>query len=176
MVEIMGSSADILPRTYRTTRVCVTVVVMAQWFALDFFSLLPSSFDLVPYALSSELGGDIPGSDGFLEDEQGDSIRISRLQPSTLCSMSTARLFAHANMHSCGPLLEPRCVWTVLKRFKFLRVIRCFRLVKLVRLLRASRLMARWETRVSINYSMLSIWKVIRLPPTATIDPEPPAA
>ena len=40
----------------------------------------------------------------------------------------------------------------VLKRLKFLRVVRCLRLVKLMRLLRASRMMARWETRISINY------------------------
>ena len=48
----------------------------------------------------------------------------------------------------------------VLKRLKFLRVVRCLRLVKLMRLLRASRMMARWETRISINYGFLSLWKM----------------
>lgn len=40
---------------------------------------------------------------------------------------------------------------------KVLRVIRVVRLVKVVRILRASRLVARWETRVSINYAALAL-------------------
>jgi len=49
----------------------------------------------------------------------------------------------------------------ILTRFKFLRVVRCLRLVKLMRLLRASRMMSRWETRLSINYNMASMCKVL---------------
>ena len=48
-----------------------------------------------------------------------------------------------------------------LKRFMFLRIVRCFRLIKLMRLLRASRVMARWETRINIHYGYLSLWKVL---------------
>lgn len=50
----------------------------------------------------------------------------------------------------------------ILTRFKFLRVVRCLRLVKLMRLLRASRMMSRWETRLSINYNMASMCKGAR--------------
>ena len=42
-------------------------------------------------------------------------------------------------------------------RLKALRVIRCTRLAKLTRLLRASRMLKRWETRVSINYAVLGL-------------------
>ena len=45
----------------------------------------------------------------------------------------------------------------VVSRLKALRVIRCARLVKLMRLLRASRMLKRWETRMSINYAMLAL-------------------
>ena len=38
-----------------------------------------------------------------------------------------------------------------LKRFMFLRIVRCFRLIKLMRLLRTSRIAKRWETRVAID-------------------------
>ena len=48
----------------------------------------------------------------------------------------------------------------LLTRFKFLRIIRCLRLIKLMRLMRASRMMARWETRVAINYGYLQLGKV----------------
>lgn len=84
------------------------------WFAFDLFSILPSTFDLIPFLLDNG------------------------------ASTSTGDV-------------------DVLKRFKFLRVIRCLRLVKLVRLLRASRMMARWETRVSLNYGHLSLWKMFCL-------------
>jgi len=46
---------------------------------------------------------------------------------------------------------------TVLAQIKVLRVIRVVRLVKLIRLLRASSLVAKWETRVSINYAAISL-------------------
>jgi hypothetical protein len=38
---------------------------------------------------------------------------------------------------------------------KALRVVRALRLIKLVRLLRASRIFRRWESEVSINYTLL---------------------
>ena len=45
----------------------------------------------------------------------------------------------------------------VLGQVKVLRVVRVVRLVKLVRILRASSLVAKWETRVSINYAAVSL-------------------
>ena len=44
-----------------------------------------------------------------------------------------------------------------LAKFKVLRVLRVLRLVKLLRLLRGMRIFKRWETRLSIDYSMLSL-------------------
>ena len=41
--------------------------------------------------------------------------------------------------------------------FKVFRIIRVLRLIKLVRLVRASRLISRWETKVSINYAALAL-------------------
>lgn len=89
---------------------------LAGWFSLDFFSILPSTFDMLPYALAA-----------------GESVNRS------------------ASVDGGD----------ILKRFKFLRVLRCFRLIKLVRLLRASRMVARWETRLHINYAYLSLWKML---------------
>ncbi|KAL1503237.1 hypothetical protein AB1Y20_011293 [Prymnesium parvum] len=48
-----------------------------------------------------------------------------------------------------------------LSRVKILRTVRVMRLIKLMRLLRASRIMKRWETRVAINYSILTIFKCV---------------
>jgi len=42
-------------------------------------------------------------------------------------------------------------------KMKVLRVLRVIRLIKLLRLLRASRMMARWETRVAVNYALVSL-------------------
>jgi hypothetical protein len=42
-------------------------------------------------------------------------------------------------------------------KLKALRVLRALRLIKLVRLLRASRIIQRWETRIAINYTVLSL-------------------
>jgi len=50
---------------------------------------------------------------------------------------------------------------TAASQFKKLRVIRCARLVRLVRLLRAGRLLKRWETRIAINYALLSLSKTV---------------
>ena len=46
-----------------------------------------------------------------------------------------------------------------LSSLKVLRVLRVLRLVKLARLIRASRMMKRWETRMAINYAVLSLLK-----------------
>ena len=54
-------------------------------------------------------------------------------------------------------------------RLKALRVIRCTRLAKLSRLLRASRMLKRWETRISINYALLGLVRSLTCAP-------PPAA
>lgn len=48
-----------------------------------------------------------------------------------------------------------------LSRVKILRTVRVMRLIKLMRLLRASRIMKRWETKVAINYSILTIFKCV---------------
>jgi hypothetical protein len=65
----------------------------------------------------------------------------------------------------------------VLARFKALRVLRVFRLVKLVRLLRASRLLKRWETRISINYATLQVRIArARTPPPLPLQPTSPPA
>ena len=45
----------------------------------------------------------------------------------------------------------------VLGQIKVLRVIRVVRLVKLIRIFRSSSLVAKWETRVSINYAAVSL-------------------
>jgi len=42
-------------------------------------------------------------------------------------------------------------------QFKALRVARALRLIKMVRLVRASRIFKRWETRMEINYTYLSL-------------------
>ena len=86
----------------------IVYTYLKGWFAIDFFSTLPSLADIVPLFLASE-GGD-------------------------------------SNLAS---------------RFKAVRVIRCARLAKLMRLLRASRMFKRWETRISINYSLLSLCKAL---------------
>ena len=44
---------------------------------------------------------------------------------------------------------------------KAIRVIRCLRLVKLARLLRASNVLRRWETRVTINHSMIRLGRTL---------------
>jgi hypothetical protein len=48
-----------------------------------------------------------------------------------------------------------------LRSLRMARVMRVLRLIKLARLLRASRLFQRWETKVAINYSSLSLVKSI---------------
>ena len=89
------------------------------WFALDLCSLLPSTFDMLPYALESPIREETIAAGADSSDAD------------------------------------------VLRRFKFLRVLRCFRLIKLMRLLRASRLVARWETRISVSYASLSLCKML---------------
>ena len=42
-------------------------------------------------------------------------------------------------------------------KLKALRVVRVLRLFKLLRLLRGLRVLKRWETRVSVDYGMLSL-------------------
>lgn len=44
-----------------------------------------------------------------------------------------------------------------LKTVKVLRVLRALRLIKLVRLIRASRIIRRWEARIAVNYTYLTI-------------------
>ena len=46
-----------------------------------------------------------------------------------------------------------------MRDLRVLRVTRVLRLIKLVRLLRASRVFQRWETKIAINYSRLSLVK-----------------
>ena len=48
-----------------------------------------------------------------------------------------------------------------LSQFKVLRVVRVLRLLKLLRIARTSRLVARWETKVAVNYNMLSLMKMM---------------
>ena len=50
-----------------------------------------------------------------------------------------------------------------LSQLKVLRVVRVARLTKLMRLVRASRLLTRWETKVSINYAGLSLVRIMLL-------------
>jgi hypothetical protein len=44
-------------------------------------------------------------------------------------------------------------------QLKMLRIVRCLRLLKLLRILRASRMFARWEAKITIRHSVLSILK-----------------
>ena len=44
-----------------------------------------------------------------------------------------------------------------LQQFTVFRVIRTFRLVKLVRLVRASRLLKRWQSRMSLSFSSITV-------------------
>ena len=48
-----------------------------------------------------------------------------------------------------------------LSRLKIILVLRVLRLIKLARLLRASRILKRWEARMSINYSLLSLCSAV---------------
>jgi len=48
-----------------------------------------------------------------------------------------------------------------LGKMKALRIIRLLRLLKLVRIVRASRIFKRWETSISISYSVLSLMKFL---------------
>ena len=48
-----------------------------------------------------------------------------------------------------------------LGKMKVLRIIRLMRLLKLVRIMRASRIFKRWETSISISYSLLSLIKFL---------------
>ena len=46
-----------------------------------------------------------------------------------------------------------------LSSLQAIRLVRAFRLVKLIRLMRASRMLKRWESRVSINYGAINLAK-----------------
>ena len=46
-------------------------------------------------------------------------------------------------------------------QLKIIRVVRLFRLLKLLRMFRAKRIFARWENKISISYSVLSLLKFI---------------
>ena len=46
-----------------------------------------------------------------------------------------------------------------LYRLQSVRVLRCIRLVKIVRLLRMSRIIKRYETRLALNYSLMSLMR-----------------
>ena len=48
-----------------------------------------------------------------------------------------------------------------LGKMKALRIIRLMRLLKLVRIMRASRIFQRWETDISVSYSMMSLSKFL---------------
>ena len=48
-------------------------------------------------------------------------------------------------------------------KLKVLRVVRVLRLIKLMRLLRGSRILSRWESKVSINYAAMSLARVVLL-------------
>ena len=61
------------------------------------------------------------------------------------------------SLHQAGSTGEAA---TDVSQLKVLRVVRVLRLVKLVRLTRASRLFERWETKVGINYALLSLARV----------------
>ena len=42
---------------------------------------------------------------------------------------------------------------------KLVRIIRLLRLIKLVRLVRGARILKRWESKLAINYSTLTLWQ-----------------
>lgn len=48
-----------------------------------------------------------------------------------------------------------------LQNLKVLRTLRALRLIKLIRLLRASRMLRRWEVRIAVNYSLMSLAKCV---------------
>ena len=98
---------------------------LRSWFALDFVSLVPSAFDLVPLFLA----------DGDEKSKWND-----------------------CGAHRC---LNPNPDTSFISRFKGFRVIRVCRLIKLLRLIRASRMLRRWETRMSINYARLALIRVV---------------
>ena len=50
---------------------------------------------------------------------------------------------------------------TALANLKVLRVLRVLRLAKLFRLIRASRIVKRWETRMTVNYAALALCRSI---------------
>ena len=83
---------------------------------------------------------------------------VSLLDQSSAQSVSQLKVIAL-------PLLTPDCfllLWMTdgcsrWLDWQVLRVIRVLRLIKLIRLTRASRLIERWETRVSINYAVSAL-------------------
>ena len=46
-----------------------------------------------------------------------------------------------------------------LSMLKLVRIIRLLRLIKLVRLVRGARILKRWESKLAINYSTLTLWQ-----------------
>jgi len=63
-----------------------------------------------------------------------------------------------------GLMFEGVAIFEMLKKVKIIRLIR---LLKLMRVLKASRVFKRWETRMSINYSKLALFKFLLLMVTA---------
>ena len=109
------------------------------WFPLDFGSVVPSAFDIIAVAQHGNAEVDLSrfkvcrAVDGATA---GDPPLIA-----ARCPPPTTR---------CPPLITHHSP-------QALRVVRVLRLVKLVKLVRASRLIRRWEMRVAVNYSALSV-------------------
>ena len=102
----------------------IIVNYLKGWFMIDAFSLVPSSFDIIPLVLSSEDGA-LPAASKW-----------------RLCGDVRCLVLSADNSPS------------FLSRLKAFRIVRVFRLIKLVRLLRASRVLRRWETRLSVSFAM----------------------
>ena len=130
-------SREVRPWEFRLKFVCLHYLT-GSWFLIDVLSVAPSAFDILPFASpSASLTEDATNNATALgEWGSGDTL---------------------LNATGAGGADDDQLLTSV----KVLRVIRTLRLMKLLRLVRGSRMLKRWETRISMPYSLISLSQIM---------------
>jgi hypothetical protein len=115
---------------------------LCSWFLLDVVSVGVSAFD-------SAHAADAQPPPLYILHASFDDLFCHHL--TVMCATNPAVLQVTSTTSSVDSV----------SNLKVLKTLRILRLFKLMRLLRASRIAKRWETRMSIDYAMLSIAKCI---------------
>jgi hypothetical protein len=104
------------------------------WFLIDLLSVVPSTFDILPFVSPLPTSVSTNGTESI---EWGSGVPLE---------------------NATDAAAQPP---TRIAGVKVLRVIRTLRLIKLLRLLRGSRVLKRWETRISMPYATIALLQIM---------------